>query len=1030
MSVTITYANASDTYITSNSPSLSTAQNGANLYVHASSGVEAYIGQGWDAGQYYAKEAFESFTFTPAAGEHVVTAHIRLAAFTYAQGTIELRKSAWGASVETGDWLNKTALAAATLYGSVTNFASTAGLTIGSDALLTDVRSGGTVAFVACTTAHRTGAAPVSVSDYIVWETADYSGTAYDPALIYSSVPASTLHHVLGAQVKLSDGTWAVLDTDGATTPTVTLAHVGSGGTPSTIATLATGTGSAQFGYADGAQGYALAVDSSDNLYVLGKVGNTGNTLAAQAFSHSGGTWTAQAVRTAALPTAGTEMSQVVAAWHNVGTSGTIVALAAHGYGDPNSGTDVAYLLVNCAYLLTGAGTMLRGSGSAATAGLTTADQTNVTMNAAGTQMDVVAASSTRGYAVSAYPSAGYPAGSLGTTLYAWAARYILAADGASLSVASGYRSGPQLYLDGGAKARVVAVDDTRMLIVTAHPTSGITVEDVQNIGTSSTFTRLGITYLDGETTSMPSAATLSTSPTWDVVYDASAHKAYLYYLDVANGRRLMRTSVDLSTHLATGEEEEVSAAVGASGSTNLVVRESRGPRPTESTLICVANRASGGTLSTVYVSDVANVAPTGPTLASKANFDATDDALFEWTFNDPNPSDTQSAYQLEINTAAGAAAYDSGKVTSATGSATLPGSSIDNDEDFQWHVKTWDAADAEGEWSDFSTFSTASTGVVTITVPDADNPDLFSSYYTVEWEVSGATQDHYRVVVVNTVTSATLSDTGWLAGADTSHEVTGMASETQYRVEVTAQASSVDTNTDTVLLTPDYSNPETPSITATGQDADAYALLTVTNPTPTGSRPEAARNDILRRVSGSSGDYTIVATTQPNGTGRDYTAASGVAYEYVARAQAPNGYSDSAAATESITFGGLWMSDPMDPAGTIREFPYGRAQRSSALAREHTGTHYAGRELPVFDYGDQRAETFSVKAEVPYGATWRDDMDALQAFAVDRRVLTVRDGRGRSFTGALSGYQEDDQEWGTSVSFAVTRAADESVTV
>lgn len=1032
MSITIVYANAADTYINSSSGSKTSAQNGSSLYVNSASGTENWCGQGYSSGTYYVKEAFESFTFTPAANEHIVAAHVRLDAWTDSQVTIELRATAWGGSVDTGDWLTMAELTAATLYGTLTNFSATADIAIGSDNLLDAVRSGGTLAFVACTTAHRTGATPSSSSDYAKWHTADYAGTSSDPQLVYSSVPLSTLHHVIGAQVQLSDGTWAVLDTDGATVPTVTLAHVNAVGSPTTIATISTGTGSTQFGYPDGAQGYALAVDDSDNLYVVGKVGNTGNTLAFQAFSYSGGTWTAQSVRTTALSSAGTEINQVVTAWHSAGTSGTLVVLAAHGYGDPKSGTDNPYLLVNCNYLLTGSGSLLRGSGDAADIELTTSDRSDVTLNAAGTLLDIERATSTRGYVVSLFPSSGSPPGSLGETLYSRAARYILASDGTSITGADTHLADTRMYYDSQAKARVIAVDSTRMLIVSAYPTSGkgITVEDLQNIGSSTTFTRVGLTYLDGETASMPAASTLASAATWDAVYDATANKLYVYYFDVADGRRLVRTSVDLSTRLATGEEDEVDATVGAAGSTNLVVRAARGPRQTEATLITVANRSSGGTLSTIYVSDVANVAPTGPTLTTHANYDATDPSTFYWTFEDPNESDTQSAYQLQIDVAGGANVVDTTKTASGNEYHTVAGSTISNDEDFQWRVKTWDSFDAEGEWSSWSTFSTASTGVVTIVDPASDNPDLYASNYVVEWEVSGITQDHYRVVVVNTVTSATLVDTGWVASAGTTYEVTGMASETQYQVQVTAQASSINTNTDTVLLTPDYSNPETPTITVNGYDASAYTLITTSNPTPTGSRPEADRNDILRRVSGSTGAYTIVATTQPSGTGRDYTAASGVTYEYVARAQATNGYTDSASSSESISFDGLWISDPLDHEGTIRQFPYGKASHSTSYDRMSSGTHYAGRELPVFDFGDQLTETFSIQVEIPYGSTWRDDVDAMQAFAVDQRVLTVRDARGRAFTGAMTGYKESDQSWGTQVSFTVTRASEEQVTI
>jgi hypothetical protein len=888
MAVTTAYAGTQDNYLISQtSASLSAAIDGTgSMTVASPSDPDTLIGRD-GATQYRAWEAFYSFAVSPPAGSRVVAAHARFV-YSGTDNTMEWREYDWGASVGAGDWRTAAQLTALPLLAQATSVPVwSGGIAVGGAGLLDATRDGGTVYFVGCTTDQRLKTS-TSAFKYLDVLTADYSGTSSDPALIYSTVPECTLLRVIGAQVQLSDGTWAVLDTDGdPTAPVVTLKHVSAAGVASTIATISTGATSSTFGYPDGLQGYALVVDSSDNLYVLGRSGSAGNTLAAQAYTYSGGSWTGQTVRAAAMPTAAGTINQVTAAWHDIGTGGSIVALVGHDYDDPGTGVDVAYAVLDCTHLLTGSGSMLRLSGDAAAVGLVTANQAYVTSNAAGTLMDVVASSSTRGYAVSVYLSSGTPPGALGTTCYVWAARYIPSSGGTALTVHGTYRASPRVYVDAEAKSRVVAVDDTRMLVVTAHPSNGITVEDVQNIGTSSTFSQVGITYLDGETASMPTAAALASSSLWDVAYDSTGNQLYLYYFDAADGRRLIRTSVDLSTHLAAGDETEIDAAVGASGSTNHMLRVSRGDRVNDSTLISVANETSGGVLATLYVVDAANLPPSAPTLTAKANYDASASGTFEWTFVDPNVDDTQSAFQLQVNSASGASAYDSAKTTSALEYAVVPGSTLTNPGDWQWRVRTWDAADEAGDWSGYATFSTGDTGVVNITAPATDNPDLTAATYTVAWQVTGVTQDAYRVVVVDTTTSATLSDTGWVAGTDTTYQVTGMSSDVQYRVEVTAQAGGVDTNTDTAYLTPAYSSPETPSISVTEYDDAAYLLVAVVNPTPTGDRPEVAYNDILRRVSGSEGAYTVVGTAQTNATFRDYTAASGVTYEFVARAQA-----------------------------------------------------------------------------------------------------------------------------------------------
>ena len=141
--------------------------------------------------------------------------------------------------------------------------------------------------------------------------------------------------------------------------------------------------------------------------------------------------------------------------------------------------------------------------------------------------------------------------------------------------------------------------------------------------------------------------------------------------------------------------------------------------------------------------------------------------------------------------------------------------------------------------------------------------------------------------------------------------------------------------------------------------------------------------------------------------------------------------HTDSTTATGGVTFRGLWVHDPLDAEGTIRCHLYGSSSsRSSSSDVEHVGTHYAGREFPVVDFGQQGTEVFQVRIDVPYGDTWRADLDALEALATNRRVAAVRDGRGRSLVGAMSGFRESDQPWGTQVEFAVTRAHEETVAV
>lgn len=880
MSTTVVYADSSDGYLRSYDSDFYDALYGNHLTAYTS-GTINYCGTFYGDDHYYVMEGFESYTVSPDADEQVVVAHVLPYVYSGSGMDLEVRDCDWGSVLSDSDWVADEDLGGYGLYAELTGLTSTGRHALGSDNLLVDVRAGGTIRTLTHTKNTRLAEYEYEIAG---WYSADKSGTTYDPVLAYSSVPYNTLHHVMAAQVQLSDGTWAVLDTDGASTPAVSLLHVSAGGVASTIATLSTGSGSAQFGYPAGGQAYALAVDDGDNLYVVSKIGSADNTLLIEPYLYSGGTWSAGSVRAVACPSANEAINQVAAAWHDIGTAGSLLVLVAHGFGDPGdtSSTDVAWLSLSCDYLLNGTGSLLRASGDAVTAKLTGADETITTSVAAGSLLDIAASSSPRGYVACSANSRGYVGSSSEDVVVA---RYILGSGGTTLSAARSTGI-DEITFDSAARIRVIAIDDTRMVIAYADPGLGLVVEDLQNVGTSTTFTRLGYVEMDAESlATLPDGATLSAESTWDVVYNSTENKIYIYYLSDGDNDRLMRTSVDLSTHLATGDETEIDPSV-ADGGTNYALRVDRGGRASEAVLISVSN-ITASVHSTVYVVDGVNLAPTAPTLTAHANFDADVETTFEWTFNDPNDSDTQGAYQLQINTSLGASAYNTTKTASSAEQATLPASTLSNDADWQWRVKCWDSADEEGEWSTYSTFMTSSTGTLTITDPAADNPTLDVGEYTVAWTVGGATQDHYRVVLVNTVTSVTVNDTGWLAGSASSYEVVGMATDTQYRVEVTAQDTGVDTNTDTVLLTPNYSDPPQPTITLTESDAGAYILVSCTNPAPTGDAPEALYNDILRRESGTSTEYDIIGTAPANGVFLDYTAASGVEYEYIARAQA-----------------------------------------------------------------------------------------------------------------------------------------------
>jgi len=109
-----------------------------------------------------------------------------------------------------------------------------------------------------------------------------------------------------------------------------------------------------------------------------------------------------------------------------------------------------------------------------------------------------------------------------------------------------------------------------------------------------------------------------------------------------------------------------------------------------------------------------ANLHPTGGQILSYGAGTVT----LAWAFTDPYINDHQSAFQAQIQTTAGASVYDSGKVTSSSGSVNVAVSSTYKDVQLQWRVMLWDKDGVAGAFSGWQVFYVSDPPVVTVTSP------------------------------------------------------------------------------------------------------------------------------------------------------------------------------------------------------------------------------------------------------------------------------------------------------------------------
>jgi hypothetical protein len=845
MTVTLVFGATIDGYLYKGSTNYNTARN--NPADGVTGGDLAYIGQHYLSGWYAQFQTFLRWSFgvipdTERITSAVISFYIQSSLSPGLPQTIEVLGNPWNvtsAGLATSDWVNPDVLAASRLDAAFTNANAAQGKMVyaGSNNLNDALGIGTDLEDVVVTDRQRMGIIGADPSDeafQIV--TSDYSGTSFDPALIYTSTLRSTLFGVLGAQVQISDGSWAYLESDGALTPTVTLKHRTVAGVTTTVHSLPLSIGTVStYAYPIGAQNFALAIDELDNIYVIGRAADALNSVALRTLVKGvGNTWTANNVRYAAMPAHSTVINNIAATYHTT-NGGTLFVVVGHRAGPgalTSTPTGLSHAAIATAYVTSGTGSATRSSGYTMSTLLPAFSQYMRHPNETGSGLDVAQAGT--GNAAWGYVFSFTMTQELGANYSLDGARYILNSTATAFTHASYEDDLGYAKKDANAKVRVVRVSDTAAAFVTADADAGwgITVDVMQHTGTVSGSTRLGGEVFAGESiASMPDGPAIAASLAWDVVYNSADNRLWVYYVDKNNPLRLMRTAFDLTTMNAVRNEVVVYTA--GAGITIQGVRVQRNKHITTYNLVAIAT-ITGTTRATVMQLDTFNLAPTAPTLTTKANYDATTASTFSWTFNDPNAGDTQSAYQFIIERVdTGATVVDTGKVVSTTASRNVTASTLTNGLSYRWKVRTYDALDFVSPYSGYGTFSTATGGTVTITTPATDNMlGVVTSSIPIAWSVAGTTQAAYRVWLYRGATL--VSDTNWVTSTATTLTVTGMTSDTVHTIQVQVRnGAAVVSGVGSRLVTPSFATPEVPLVTVSVVPLGGYTEVSVDNPPP-----------------------------------------------------------------------------------------------------------------------------------------------------------------------------------------------------
>ncbi|HBJ73752.1 MAG TPA: hypothetical protein DDY88_08655 [Actinobacteria bacterium] len=252
----------------------------------------------------------------------------------------------------------------------------------------------------------------------------------------------------------------------------------------------------------------------------------------------------------------------------------------------------------------------------------------------------------------------------------------------------------------------------------------------------------------------------------------------------------------------------------------------------------------------------------------------------FSWTFSDPDPGDTQSAFDLRYRVIA-AGSWTDLSATTVNTYVDIVGSAF-TANNFEWQVRTYDALGAVGSYSASSFFTAASTPATpTITAP-ADGATVTNNQ-NVTW--SAPSQTAYQLRRIGD--SSGLPDTGTIY-SDTGEVTDAVARALSVdfpvnnrfeHVQVRVKNAGLWSAWASARVSVSFTSPSPATFTVTADNATASILVTITNPV---SVPAAASNAVYVREASDTGYGQRMANgLLPNTAWTWRTPASGVEYEF-----------------------------------------------------------------------------------------------------------------------------------------------------
>lgn len=412
---------------------------------------------------------------------------------------------------------------------------------------------------------------------------------------------------------------------------------------------------------------------------------------------------------------------------------------------------------------------------------------------------------------------------------------------------------------------------------------------------------------------------------------------------------------------------------------------------------------------------------PAPPTNVEPIDYEAIDidgPIPITWTHN-PVDNSGQTYFSIRFREEGGAWSLYVNKTARTDGYANISTASFSVGR-WEYEVRTWGAATTGGESSDGSgyyegsgytlgsfTLSTPPEG--TITTPNGID-DYAYSILTVEWSYSQAesnTQVKYVAklyddddVLLETVSASNDDETATFA--------TRLSDATTYTVTLDVQESTgLWSDQDSVEFTTDFFVPPTPTIEVE-EGQEGTAVITITNPSPSGSEIATDYNTLYRSVDGGTTWVIAQDEIDTNTSVTDYIPlTNGTTYYYVEAVSATPSIAASSSSSITLSLTGQFYLNSGENYGDVIKL-VGDTSLSERFGIDVTTQSYEGRNYPVEYKSSRKKTTLSFSCDLP-----NEGYETLKGIIESQYQVFYRDYLDRWFNISIidSTFRKKDQE-------------------